>query len=152
MSGAFQVDGVDPRLNLLKLLAAFAVVLVHTSMVRVSQVDVHSMGWWAANAADAAGRFGSAMFAMVAGAVLLARPSEQAPSRFIGQRLARLLPAVVFWSVFYFAWREWMWGGVSAAVIARDLRSWYHLWFMFMMLGLYCLRCQACASGELVSG
>lgn len=140
MSGAFHVDGVDPRLNLLKLLAAFAVVLVHTSMVRVSQVDVHSMGWWAANAADAAGRFGSAMFAMVAGAVLLARPSEQAPSRFIGQRLARLLPAVVFWSVFYFAWREWMWGGVSAAVIARDLllgSPWYHLWFMFMMLGLY---------------
>ena len=114
MSGAFHVDGVDPRLNLLKLLAAFAVVLVHTSMVRVSQVDVHSMGWWAANAADAAGRFDSAMFAMVAGAVQLARPSEQAPSRFIGQRLAWLLPAVVFWSVFYFCvarvdmvWRLW---------------------------------------------
>ena len=76
MSGAFHVDGVDPRLNLLKLLAAFAVVLVHTSMVRVSQVDVHSMGWWAANAADAAGRFDSAMFAMVAGAVQLARGSR----------------------------------------------------------------------------
>ena len=132
--------GVDPRLNLLKLLAAFAVVVVHTTMVRVSQVDVHSLGWWAANAADAAGRFGSAMFAMVAGAVLLARPSELAPGRFIAQRLARLLPAVVFWSVFYFAWREWMWGGITGAVIAHDLllgSPWYHLWFMFMMLGLY---------------
>ena len=139
MSGA-SPGGVDPRLNLLKLLAAFAVVAVHTTMVRVSQVDVHSLGWWAANAADAAGRFGSAMFAMVAGAVLLGRPSEQAPGRFIAQRLARLLPAVVFWSVFYFAWREWMWGGITGAVIARDLllgAPWYHLWFMFMMLGLY---------------
>ena len=73
MSGAFHVDGVDPRLNLLKLLAAFAVVLVHTSMVRVSQVDVHSMGWSAANAADAAVRVGSALVARVAGAALLAR-------------------------------------------------------------------------------
>lgn len=131
---------VDPRLNLLKLLAAFAVVVVHTTMARVAQVDLHSLGWWAANAADAAGRFGSAMFATVAGAVLLGRPIELAPGRFIRQRLARLLPAVVFWSVFYFAWREWMWGGLGGAVIAHDVllgAPWYHLWFMFMMLGLY---------------
>lgn len=131
---------VDPRLNLLKLLAAFAVVVVHTTMARVSQVDLHSLGWWAANTADAAGRFGSAMFATVAGAVLLGRPIEQAPGRFIVQRLARLLPAVVFWSMFYFVWREWMWGGIGGAVIAHDVvlgAPWYHLWFMFMMLGLY---------------
>ena len=48
--------GVDARLSLLKLLAAFAVVLVHTTMVRVSQVDVHSVGWWFSNVGDAAGR------------------------------------------------------------------------------------------------
>ena len=132
--------GVDARLNLLKLLAAFAVVLVHTTMVRVSQVDVHSAGWWFSNLSDAAGRIGSAMFAMVGGAVLLARPSEDAPWRFIGQRLARLLPAVVFWSGFYFLWRDWMWGGIDWAVVRRDLvlgSPWYHLWFMYMMLGLY---------------
>ncbi|WP_157948360.1 acyltransferase [Pulveribacter suum] len=131
---------MDARLSLLKLLAALAVVLVHTTMVRVSQVDVHSAGWWLANVGDAAGRIGSAMFAMVGGAVLLARPSEQAPWRFIGQRMARLLPAVAFWSVFYFAWRQWMWGGIDWSVIRRDLvlgSPWYHLWFMYMMLGLY---------------
>ncbi|AEF92173.1 hypothetical protein DelCs14_5203 [Delftia sp. Cs1-4] len=135
-----QRSGADPRLSLLKLLAAFAVVIVHTTMVRVSQVDIHSLGWWVANAADGAGRFGSSMFAMVAGAVLLARPSEREPGRFIWQRLERLLPAVVFWSVFYFLWRQWMWGGITWNVVGHDLllgSPWYHLWFMFMMLGLY---------------
>ena len=132
--------GVDLRLSLLKLLAAFAVVLVHTTMVRVSQVDPHSLGWWFANVADAGGRIGSAMFAMVAGAILLGRPSDQAPLRFIRQRMARLLPAVVFWSSFYFVWRQWMWGGITWQVVAHDLlmgSPWYHLWFLFMMLGLY---------------
>lgn len=134
--------GVDRRLSLLKVLASLAVIVVHTAVWRASQVDVHSLGWWMANVGDAAGRFGSAMFAMVAGAVLLGRSSEQAPWRFVGQRLGRLLPAVIFWSAFYFAWRQWMWGGVTAGVIARDLllgSPWYHLWFLFMMLGLYCV-------------
>ena len=132
--------GHDRRLSLLKLLASMAVVVVHTSMWRVSQGDVHSLGWWGANVADAAGRFGSAMFAMVAGAVLLARPAEEAPWRFVGQRMQRLLPAVVVWSVFYFVWREWMWGGLTLASMSKDVvlgSPWYHLWFMYMMLGMY---------------
>lgn len=132
--------GVDPRLNLLKVLASFAVIMVHTAVLRVSQVDVHSLGWWVANIGDAAGRFGSSMFVMVGGAVLLARPAEHDPWGFVGQRLSRLLPALLFWSVFYFAWREWMWGGITWPGIVQDVvlgSPWYHLWFMYMMLGLY---------------
>ena len=132
--------GLDRRLSVLKVLASMAVVVVHTSMWRVSQVDSHSVGWWMANLGDAAGRFGSAMFAMVAGAVLLGRPSERAPGQFIMQRLQRLLPAVVIWSVFYFAWREWMWGGLTLSSMWKDVvlgSPWYHLWFMYMMLGMY---------------
>lgn len=132
--------GVDPRLNLLKVLASFAVIMVHTAVLRVSQVDMHSLGWWVANIGDAAGRFGSSMFVMVGGAVLLARPAERDPWGFVGQRLSRLLPALLFWSVFYFTWREWMWGGITWPGIVQDVvlgSPWYHLWFMYMMLGLY---------------
>ena len=107
--------GVDPRLNLLKVLASFAVIMVHTAVLRVSQVDMHSLGWWVANI-------------------------ERDPWGFVGQRLSRLLPALLFWSVFYFTWREWMWGGITWPGIVQDVvlgSPWYHLWFMYMMLGLY---------------
>lgn len=133
-------SGVDPRLNLLKVLASFGVIMVHTAVLRVSQVDLHSLGWWVANIGDAAGRLGSSMFVMVGGAVLLARPAERDPWGMVGQRLSRLLPALLFWSVFYFAWRQWMWGGMTWAGIVQDVvlgSPWYHLWFMYMMLGLY---------------
>ena len=132
----------DHRLSLLKLIAAFAVVLVHTSTVRVSEVDLHSLGWWIANISDATGRIGSAMFVMVGGAILLGRTSEHAPWISVRQRFARLLPAVIFWSVFYFLWRQWMWGGITMKVVASDLllgSPEYHLWFIYMMLGLYLL-------------
>lgn len=58
----------------------------------------------------------------------------------VGQRLSRLLPALLFWSAFYFAWRQWMWGGITWQGIVQDVvlgSPWYHLWFMYMMLGLY---------------
>ena len=124
----------------MKVLGSIAVVVVHTAMQKASQVDPTEPAWWFANMSDAAGRFGSAIFVMVGGAVLLARASEERPVAFVVERLARLLPAVVFWTVFYFAWRQWMWGGLTWQSMAKDLvlgSPWYHLWFMFMMLALY---------------
>lgn len=133
-------QGVDQRLNLLKILGSIAVIVVHTAVLKAAQVDMADLAWWFANIGDASGRFGSAIFVMVGGAVLLARPSEEQPVGFVAGRLARLLPAVVFWTVFYFAWRQWMWGGLTWQSMAQDLvlgSPWYHLWFMFMMLALY---------------
>lgn len=130
----------DSRLNALKLLAAFGVIVVHVSMARVLNVDIHSLDWWVAALSDAAGRIGSATFAMVAGAVLLARPSENDPWCFIKQRVGRLFPALIFWSCFYFAWRARMGEEINPRTIFRDVvqgSPMYHLWFMYMMLGMY---------------
>ena len=133
----------DGRLSLLKLLAAFAVVVVHTAMLRVAQGDTQHLGWWLANIADAAGHIGSATFALVAGAVLLGRPAEQAPGAFVLGRMRRLLPAVLVWSAVYFAWRAWGEGQpLSGQRMLRDVvlgMPMYHLWFLFMMLAMYCV-------------
>lgn len=84
----------------------------------------------------------SALFAMVAGAVLLARAIEVAPFKFVMQRFRRLLPAVIFWSCFYFWWRSVKGEKLSLESISRDLAYGmpsFHLWFLFAMLGLYAL-------------
>lgn len=138
--GSTAAGGVDQRLNLLKIMGSMAVVVVHTAVLKAAQVNTADTAWWWANIGDAAGRFGSAIFVMVGGAILLARPSENRPVGFVLERLARLLPAVVFWSVFYFIWRQWMWGGLTWQGMARDVllgSPWYHLWFVYMMLALY---------------
>lgn len=135
-----QASAHDARLSLLKLLASLAVVVVHTSMARVATMDVHSPSWWWANMADAAGHLGSATFAMVAGAVLLARPIEQEPWQFIAGRMRRLLPAVLFWSAVYFFWRACNGEVMTASSMMRDVllgMPMYHLWFLFMLLAAY---------------
>lgn len=131
---------LDPRFHLLKVLGSIGVIMVHASIERVDSVDTARWGWWLANIGNAAGRYGSAIFVMVGGAVLLARASEERPLAFVKDRLVRLLPIVLFWSAFYLLWRQWTWGNLTPAGVAKELlvgMPFYHLWFVYMLLGLY---------------
>ncbi|MDB5846360.1 MAG: hypothetical protein JWP29_112 [Rhodoferax sp.] len=131
---------VDPRFGLLKVLGSIGVVVVHSTAERVNDVDMDHVGWWLANISNAAGRYGSAIFVMVSGALLLARHSEDKPVEFVRQRFARLLPMIVFWSLFYFAWRALRGADITWESAAKDVVQGmpsYHLWFVYMMLGLY---------------
>lgn len=131
---------LDPRFHLLKVLGSIGVIMVHCSIERAATVTTDQLGWWLADIGNAAGRFGSAIFVMVGGAVLLARASEDRPWSFVSDRLLRLAPIVLFWSAFYLLWRQWRWGDLTPAIVAKDLllgMPWYHLWFVFMLIGLY---------------
>ena len=136
-------SGYDARIDLIKVVGSIGVVLVHTSMFALGDAAQRdSAAWWLANLGNSAGRNASMLFAMVAGAVLLARPIEQAPGRFIGARWSRIMPALAFWSTFYFLWRLWQGSPITLAVLARDLWSgqpYFHLWFLFAIAGLYVL-------------
>lgn len=131
----------DTRLSLLKVLGSIGVVVVHTS----TYASGPDAGFWAqlsAHVGDAMGRNMSSIFAMVAGAILLARPSEAAPAAFVWQRLTRLLPAVVVWSAFYLVWRQINGEQLTHLVILQDVirgMPYVHLWFLYAMLGLYAL-------------
>lgn len=131
---------IDLRFQLLKVLGSMGVVIVHATAERVSSVNTDQLGWWLASIFNAVGRYGSATFVMVGGAVLLAQSSEQQPLGFVKKRLGRLVPILLFWSAFYFLWRQLTWGNITPAIIAQDLLlgiPWYHLWFIYMLLGLY---------------
>lgn len=129
-----------PSLDALRIAGAFAVVMLHVSAGVVGTVDVSSLGWWVANLSNAASRWGDAIIMMTGGALLLGRASGQAPLGFAMGRFARLLPAAVFWTLFYLLWRAWR-GELPAAgeVVVELLRGtpYYHLWFLYMMLGMY---------------
>lgn len=119
------------------------VVLVHTSMFALgNQRHLDSWAWWTADVGNSLGRSASTIFAMVAGAVLLARPIEVAPCRFIWQRISRLFVALAGWTAIYLLWRHWQGEILTFAVVARDIvagRPFYHLWFLYAMLGAYVL-------------
>lgn len=132
----------DRQLSLLKVIGSVGVVLVHTSMHALGPPDTGHAPWFSAYLGNALGRNMSALFAMVAGAVLLARFIEEQPLAFVHQRLARLAPAVMGWTVFYFAWRAFSGEPMDWAKVLSDLARgtpYFHMWFLYAMLGLYVL-------------
>ena len=133
----------DARVDLVKVLASFGVVVVHTSMFALGeQARLGSADWWLANLANSMGRNTSHLFVMAAGAILLARPIENAPIDFVLKRLFRILPALAFWSTFYFGWRYWRGEILTPERIWRDVMTgqpYYHLWFLYAFAGLYLL-------------
>ncbi len=132
--------GRDTRLEFLRLLGAFATVWIHVCADAVMAVDLESTRWWLINYSEAASRWGgSAIFLMIGGALLLSRDSTSEPLRFVGERLRRLLPALVFWTLFYLAWRAWRTGLPAWPEVAVEIAQgtpYYHMWFVYMLVGM----------------
>ncbi|QAZ67925.1 acyltransferase [Solidesulfovibrio carbinolicus] len=130
-----------PWIDWLRAVAAFAVVVIHVTAPLYAQIaTLHRTDWWIANVVNCAMRFAVPLFVMLAGALLLGHNEDAAA--FYGKRAARLLPAFIFWSVFYllFAWAT---GGDGLDMQERFVNAvlvtgatYYHLWYLPMFFGL----------------
>jgi len=133
------------KLDAARWMAAFAVVLLHCAAFPLTTVAPYgSADWQWANLYDAATRWCVPVFVMISGALLLDPDKREPFSRFYKKRASRVLPAIVFWSVFYLCWGALMYhlDGVpmDAAAWLRKATSgepYYHLWYLYMLVGLY---------------
>ncbi len=132
-----------PNFDAIRLFATVAIVLLHTAANGVNRLPLASNDWWLANIVDSACRAGVPLFLMLTGALFLRRADE--PAKFFYQkRQQRLLWPLLFWSLFYL-----LWSGLKAQVkqqplfVDQALQSlfsgapYFHLWFFFMLAGVY---------------
>jgi len=102
-----------------------------------------SRSWWGAVAVDIGFIWVVPVFVMISGALILEpRQYARGTSDFYRRRLLRLAPALVFWSLFYFlVVRTWMSGAPitwdSIAGFLLDGRPYTHLYFLWLIIGLY---------------
>ncbi len=131
-------------MDLARVAAIFAVVMLHVSAYGVTGTPVGSGDWWVANVADSAVRWCVPVLVMVSGALLL-HPDKQAepPRVFVRKRLQRVLLPLVFWTGVYTLWNQralaLTWDarlGHALEGMARGAPH-YHLWFLYMIVLLY---------------
>jgi surface polysaccharide O-acyltransferase-like enzyme len=92
------------------------------------------------NAIDSAARWCIGVFVMVSGALLLAPDRPESASRFYAKRLRRILVPTLFWSAAYLGLDAANGRPMSLAKAGDELwhgRPGYHMWYLFMILGLY---------------
>ncbi|MCD7948536.1 MAG: acyltransferase family protein [Oscillospiraceae bacterium] len=131
--------------DLLRVLASFAVVVLHLSGAGLSEeTPVGGFDWNVLCVYDALVHWCVPVFVMLSGMFLL-EPKKQVtlPSLF-RKHILRIFVAALIWSVFYalldygYVGGWFTWEGIQSAfhnLLNGQIH--YHLWFLFMIIGLY---------------
>jgi surface polysaccharide O-acyltransferase-like enzyme len=141
--------------DFLRIVATGAVIVLHTAASRWYGTPVASLGWQAMNAYDSLVRWAVPIFVMVSGMFQL-RPGapEQSPLScaeeyrvMFRKYILRFICALAFWSVVHNGFRQLTHLFRHEEIEALDVANiilkipfgpaWYHLWFVYMILGLY---------------
>lgn len=127
-----------------RIVAILGVVFIHAAVGAVVDNPVGDTFWWAGNVWDSLSRWSVPVFVMISGALLLDPARQESPLDFYRKRLTRILLPILFWSLFYLAWTYLKGAQKGAAPGLGELvakwasgRPYYHLWFMYMLPGLY---------------
>ncbi|MDB5157092.1 MAG: hypothetical protein JWR50_1799 [Mucilaginibacter sp.] len=132
-------------INSLRLIALFAVIMLHVSAIPLGQYGhIPINEWLVADFYNALVRFAVPVFVMITGALTLHREYEL--SAFLKKRLSRVVVPFLFWSLVY-VWYAWYneelvfngdaWANVKQVLHQLKYGSSYHLWYVYMLIGLY---------------
>jgi len=128
--------------DLLRILAAFSVVMLHSAAQFWYELDVRSTEWVISNSYNAAFRFGVPIFVMISGAMFLDKNYQLDVKRLFRNNIFRLAMIYIIWSCIYglYDCSNFGWEVLGAKDILREMISGrYHLWFLPMLIGIYVL-------------
>ncbi|WP_427501331.1 acyltransferase [Methylomonas sp. MED-D] len=140
-------------IDVIRALAAIMVVVIHAStgtvLTSLKPDQLQLLYWWEAMAFNASSRAAVPLFVMISGYLLIKPQNNIAPTAWLKKRLFRIIIPLLAWIIIYFSWcglavkydlyttesHE-----ISAISLLRDViqgTPYYHLWFLYMLIGLY---------------
>jgi surface polysaccharide O-acyltransferase-like enzyme len=124
----------------IRAIAAFGVVLVHVAADVITEWGAIPAGhWWIANAYDSLARGCVPIFIMVSGALLL--PVQEGLGDFFRKRFNRIFVPFVVWTLLYLVWKKVFYkpdlGLAQSIGLILDAGVWFHLWFFYILTGMY---------------
>lgn len=125
-------------LDLLRILSALGVVLIHVSAPFVTQnMKLINETFWAANLFNTLGRFSVPIFIIISGYFVL-KPIPNLAG-FYRKRFVRILLPFICWAVVYILW-SFLFDHTRSSKIWEGVlwgKPYFHLWFLGMLMGLY---------------
>ncbi len=126
-------------MDLLRIFSALAVILTHVSAQYWYDLPTHSYTWNVLNVYDSISRFGVSVFIMISGALFLDPDRKFSVKRLYTKNVVRIVVAFLFWSAVYilFNYHTYAQPVQGIDLLHTWLSGHYHMWFMFMLLGVY---------------
>jgi surface polysaccharide O-acyltransferase-like enzyme len=127
-------------IHLARFASILGVIAIHVTYPLTGKWGEISTKWWLiAEAANAFGRFSVPLFFALSGFLLLSRPEPL--SQFFQKRLWKVAFPLLAWSVIYVAWsviwdeRQYTISSAAWSILSGPVAD--HLWFLYVLLGLY---------------
>lgn len=136
--------------DLLRIIATCAVIILHVCGRWWDVIPINTMQWQIINAFDASVRWAVPVFVMISGMFFL-NPEKEVTSEKIIKHIKRIIIALIVWGLFYQLFFNVLSKMIlhheafSIEMVLNCLKSflfgppWYHLWFLYMIIGLYIL-------------
>lgn len=122
-------------LDVLRIIAAFAVVFLHVSSQRFHEC-FPSDEWISRMIYDALVRWSVPVFVMISGALFLDESRRIDFKRLYTKNIARIIIVFLFWSFIYAIYDGLYKNGLICFVLGT-INGPFHFWFLKMMIGLY---------------
>ncbi|MBO5477828.1 MAG: acyltransferase family protein [Clostridia bacterium] len=122
-------------IDLLRIIATLAVIVIHVSAQNWYSTDITSYSWNLFNIYDSISRWAVPIFVMISGTLILSK--EYDIKTIYSKKILRLFTAFLFWSLLY-ALVKYRNDGIFT-IITNFFKGNYHMWFIFMIMGLYML-------------
>lgn len=122
-------------LDLLRIFATFVVVMLHTTGSKWYLTTPSGYDWQIFNFFDGIARWCVPVFVMISGALFL--KAEVNIEKLYKKNILRIVTAFIFWSVIYGLYRFVVNKCSLKIALGEMLVGHYHLWFLFMIAGLY---------------
>ena len=133
--------------DMIRIIAIAMVVMIHVSAyVATYFKETDNATFVIGNIFNALGRAGTPMFMMLTGALLLDEKREKPARVFYRKNLLSICLLLLFWLLFYAAWRAVLIPLIQGTPIDMPLfrdyllklkGRWPHLWYLFMLIGAY---------------
>lgn len=124
----------------LRNIATVLVIAIHVSSpIAHGFSDINTWWWWAGNWWNALGRPAVPLFVMLSGYLILSKDYELGP--FLKKRFSRIVIPAVFWMSIYMLYsfiargEPATWWDAIKIIISGPVH--YHLWFIYLIIGLY---------------
>jgi surface polysaccharide O-acyltransferase-like enzyme len=122
--------------DLLRTVAIFFVVIIHCTAAHFETLSPESRSWLVANLFESISRWAVPVFIMISGALLLGKKRDL--STFFKKNVLKIAIILVSWN-FIYGVVSLINGSSLSDFIYNVIAGHYHLWFLYMLLGLYIL-------------
>lgn len=126
-------------LDILRILASFAVISIHVSTQNFDNFSVDTYEWGAFNVFDSLSRWAVPVFCMISGTLFLNKDKKIKTRSLYTKNMSRMLIAYFVWSTFYAVFNYDVEVIGKTEFVKKILLGNYHMWYILLIVGFYAL-------------